>query len=183
MTLPNARPAVLPITLAIVLAAAAPAQAVNHYHADSGGAACHPASGAASAKFTRSNHTLTNINTTDQYVVCSMSIDDIYGEPTRQVGNLTLWFTAGSTGGTPTCSVQTGKHYAGHTQLSSAVTRSVVVAANTGEQLVWNGAELNRLSYHDVVTVSCRVPPGFRIGLLDLTDVDWFPRDGGTIPP
>jgi hypothetical protein len=157
--------------LAFALALAPIARGTTYVRSLSGGAACHPANGGSAAKFIRSNHTLANNNVTAQYVVCEVPLDDISLQ-VRQISGLVIWLTAGSTGGSVTCTAQTGGHLSGHTRVTSSVARSQDIVANGHDLVSWVNPALVRASDADVVTVSCRLPPGFRVGLIQATHVD-----------
>ena len=167
------RPLIPALSAAIAaLCAIAPAHASTQFHEASAGSACHPANGAAAAKFVRSMHTLTNNNTTEQYVVCDLRLDDVSGQPVRQVYLLRLFFTAGATGGTLWCAAQTGSHYYGTTHVTSSAAKSKALTAGDNGEVYWEAFELSRSSQEHLLGFNCKVPPGFRLGLIELIDMD-----------
>ena len=157
------------VATVLVLAAAssAPLHAADHYRDTNGGSACHPANGAAAAKFTRANHYLTNNNATEQYVVCHFPMDDAAGL-VAEMDYLSVHVQATGAGAV-TCVAQTGSYFGGVLTLRANVARSHTFSAAGPMVLTWDGV-LPRLAVHDVLTVNCKLAPGMRIGLIERKD-------------
>lgn len=146
------------------------ADAATYWRNASAGANCHAANGAASDKFTFANNYLTNIGTNDQYVICSLDMDD-NAAGSMHANYIAVSAKAGSTSGTLTCIAQEGRFDNGENIISASQTRSRLVFANYSEVLIWPDG-LPRLLFDDVLTLNCRVPAGFKLGLIRYRAVD-----------
>ena len=151
-----------------LLALAMPAAAANRSHDSSAGGSCHSAS--PTPKFSRNNHYTTNIAATDQYLVCQFQMDDDPTVPATDIKYLELSVVAGASGGTVTCVAQIGALYAGSMHLESSISRSVTLTAGNGGYLNFGANPLIRSVYYNVLTMNCRVPTGFKVGLLEWED-------------
>ena len=152
------------IGAALLALASTPTQAA--YYRDTNAAAmCHPANGAAVAKFTRTSHYLANNATTDQFVVCDFTMDDSSGAPWAQ-GTLRIeaWATAP---GTITCVAQTGRMVNGAVYATATQTRTYTFeAGNAGTSLNWLDG-IARMNNLDVLTLNCKVAPGMKLGVIE----------------
>lgn len=167
MTASTSRLLALASTLLFAAIPSTPAHAVAARNL-SAGAACHPANGAAAAKFTYTNHTIQNIGTTDQYVICNLPMaEDLLSEPVDPQF-LAVSMTAGATGGTVVCVAQIGYHSGGSTTIRSTHARSVTLAAFLNSALSWNeGTAWNRAALFETLTLNCKLPPTVRLGLIE----------------
>jgi hypothetical protein len=155
-------------SLAVSLAASSPAHALRARDTSAGGA-CHPANGAAAGKFTYGNLSLTNVGTVDQYVICHLQMDDdttaLY--PARP-DTLSVAVTAGATPGTVACVAQIGFHANGANYVRSSFSRSVTLAAGNNGWAYWDSTTAwTREFAYETLTLNCKVPPGFRMGLVE----------------
>jgi hypothetical protein len=166
MAVPSLR--LLAVACLAVLVGAGPAHAVR-YRDTSAGGACHPANGAAAGKFTYGNLSLTNLGSVDQYVICHLQMDD---DPTALTPTrpeiLAVAVTAGATPGTVACVGQIGYHANGVNHLRSSISRSLALAAANNGFLLWNsGTPWAREFVYETLTLNCKVPPGFKLGLIE----------------
>ncbi len=137
--------------------------------ASSAGGACQPANGGA-AWFQFSNNYLTNIGTTDKYIVCHFVIDEDLGGmgAVSSIANLSVGTNSGAVGGQAVCSAQTGYHYYSTTSIMGTNVGAITLGANTYGPIQFNEAALPRTATYDVLTLNCRVPGGWKIGLIQL---------------
>ena len=160
---------ILPLAVCVLVAAAigaAPARA-DDYRPTNGGSACHPANGPAAAKFSRTNHYLSNNNTTDQFVVCHLPMNDTGGY-VAEIAHLQVHVQAAGAG-SAVCVAQTGAYSDGQLFVRGGVTRSYTFSAAGFTVLEWFGV-LPRESNNDVLTLNCRLAPGMRLGLIERKD-------------
>jgi hypothetical protein len=155
----------LATTLAATLSTSFPAAASNTFHDASAGVACHPANGALAAKFTYNLNYLTNANTTDAYVLCSLPMDDVNNAPAVLNGLMVDVFLPSPA--TVTCVAQTGSYVSGANQIegSSALTYTSSVT-NLALQFSFETALLTRAGTYRVLTLNCKLPPGAKLGLI-----------------
>jgi len=153
--------------LALASPQSADATGYTYWHHDTtGGMACDPANGGAVAKFVRGNMLLTNNNSTDQYVICHLQMDDLEPYVYVPIG-LRVHFAAAATGGTFTCTVQIGYFINGATNLVTSLTYSKTLAAGAYGSIPWDQYSLTRNNPWDVVTINCKIPPTGKIGSID----------------
>jgi hypothetical protein len=138
----------------------------------SGGGACQPAS-SGSTSFSFNNTYLENRGTTAQYVICHFTQLD-FGDDALSPERLDLYFTAGASSGTPVCVVQMGWHW-GTLHTSAAVARTATIAAGGTDDLTWLSGDLPRTTAAYTLTLNCKVPPGFKLGLIGLREPDPSP--------
>ena len=156
------------IVLLVGLAGSAPALAANYRNA-SAGAACRPANGALSAKFTYNLHYLTNVGSTDAYVICSLVMDDASPSPAPTADLRVDVFTT-TAGTTVTCVAQVGAYYGGAAQITGSSAASVTsVVDSASSQLAWNTTNLQRSGVHLLLVINCKLPPGTKLGLIQYT--------------
>lgn len=158
----------LAVACLAVLFGATPAHALR-YRDTSAGGACHPANGGAANRFTYGNLSLTNIGTVDQYVICHLQMDDDASAltPTRPE-ILAVAVTAGATPGTVVCVGQIGYHANGGNNVRSSISRTTTLPASNNGFLVWNtGTPWVREFVYETLTLNCKVPPGFKLGLIE----------------
>ena len=149
------------------LSASQPA-AATHAHDTSAGGACHAANGAADGKFTYSNNYLTNIGTTDQYVICHLQMDDDDSVPLTHPVYLAVHTVAGATAGTITCVAQEGAFYTGASNtIASSSARSATLDVGLNSNLNWDTNLLTRPAIYYTLTLNCKVPGGFKLGLIE----------------
>jgi hypothetical protein len=155
-------------------ALASPVQAAVFRYTGAGGA-CHPANGASAAKFTRAPHYITNNNTTDQFVVCHLPMDDASSSP-NGIGTVELHVWGANAGTTVACVAQTGGFYFGSVHVRSAASRSHTFAA-PGESwyLEWMAPALQRDGIGDTLALSCKMGPGTRLGLITRAEGEALP--------
>jgi hypothetical protein len=158
--------AVCALTLVAAATGAAPARADDN-RSTNGGSACHPANGAAAAKFSRANHYITNNNTTDQYVICHLPMDDTSGY-VAEIAYLIVHVQAAGAGSV-VCVAQTGSYAEGQLFVRGNVARSYAFSAAGSTALIWSGV-LPRESPNDVLTLNCKLTPGMRLGLIERKD-------------
>ena len=159
-------PAIALLTICVGMVVTPTATAAKFRDTSAGGA-CHAANGAAAAKFSFGNHYLTNNATTDQYVVCHFQMDDEQAELITTPLFLAMTATAGpASGGTVTCLAQVGNYSMGATTITASATRSAPLAAGASTTLDWSGVSWGRTQHYQVMTLNCRLPPGFRMGLI-----------------
>jgi hypothetical protein len=153
------------IAAAGALGASGPA-AATVYSDTSAGGACHPAGGGAASKFTYSNNYLTNIGTTDQYVICHFGMNDTV-TPVTNPSLLYISVAAGGTSGTISCVAQHGSFYLGANHVESSQTRSASMSAGASGTLSFDTSTMTRTQVYNTFTVNCRVPGGFKLALIE----------------
>jgi len=156
--------------MAIAIAAlsgSAPAAAAS-YRDTSAGSACHPMN--PGIAFTYSNNYLTNTTSSNQYVICHFQMNDDGSTATTKPTALDVAFASGATGGTIVCGAQEGGFYSGTNFVTSSNGQNYVMAPNSNHFIIFNTTGLTRSVAWDVLTVSCRVPPGFKMGLIEWTE-------------
>jgi hypothetical protein len=157
-------------SMAIAIAAlsgSAPA-AASSYRDTSAGSACHPVN--PGIAFTYSNNYLTNTTSTNQYVVCHFQMDDDGALAVTKPTNLDIAFTSGATGGTIVCGAQEGSFFNGVNNVTSSNGQNYIMGPSSNHFIIFNTAGLTRSVFYDVLTVTCRVPPGFKMGLIEWTE-------------
>jgi len=167
------------IALALALAAAPQTANANVFLSTNGGAACKPAYGA-STKFNFTEYYALNNSTTDQYVVCSFANFSVGSSSTAQpVKGIYFSFDAGATPGTAVCTVKMGYWMAGaHTASQSS--KSVTVAANSNGVINFSNLDLPRSFEFEALSVNCKVPGGFKLGLIQRTEPEPVSGSGWT---
>ena len=159
------RNALLVSAVMVASVALAPASDAGVFRYTGAGGACHPANGGSVPKFTRGPHHLTNNNTTDQYVVCHFAMDDATSSP-NGLGKVELHIWSANAGATITCVGQTGAYYFGVVHARSTVSRThTFTAPGESHYLEWD-AVLQRESLADTLSISCKMGPGTRLGLI-----------------
>ena len=154
-----------------LLAAPAPARA-EYYLSTNGGGACKPAYGA-SPNFTFTELYAQNIGTADQYVVCNFAnFGKGYDMTTVGVYSLVVNFSAGATAGTPVCVARLG-FWTNAASVASTVVRSVTIQPGQAGEIRYNPGDLNRAYEFQTLSMNCKVPAGFRLGLIQR----WEPDD------
>jgi hypothetical protein len=157
--------ALLATTLVAALSTSPSASASNTFHNASAGVACHPANGAVAAKFTYNLNFLTNGNTTDAYVLCSLPMDDVNNAPAHLDGLMVDVFLPSP--GTVACAAQTGYYGGGLNQIESSTALSYTSSVNNvSHQFSFNTLLLHRDGVPPVLTLNCKLPPGARMGLI-----------------
>lgn len=163
---PQSHRLVLALLVALVVPLSADAQTYYTQNA-SAGAACHPANGGAAARFVRANYTLTNNNTTDQYAVCHLPMQDTPGLTYAPL-SLSIHVGAGNTGGTFVCAAQTGSYTNNNsTVIHSSSAQQATVLAFTNAWLEIDTSKLARSDHKQVLVLNCRLPPGGKLGLIE----------------
>jgi len=141
-----------------------------------GAAACKATSLAGQSAFYVSNFYLWNASSSTQYLTCFMPHWNLqYAVPTAAT---TLDWTAGATGGTVTCTAQSGYYYGGNL-VAQGSTLSMTLSASQSNIQVF--PSLSRAGDADTVNLICRVPPGFKLGLIEQFDPD-PPSGFGWVP-
>ena len=139
--------------------------AATVYRDSSAGAACHAANGALAAKFTFNLNNLTNIGTTDAYVICHLPMDDGVSTPDH-ITALSVDLLAPVPGTTVTCVAQLGAYYDGVNHVYYSSSRSyTTVATNEAVRLEWYD-NIARAQHHHVLTINCKLPPNAKMGLI-----------------
>ena len=156
----------LTATIAAAIGTASPAAAATtSLNYVSAGVACHPASGALAAKFNRNLNYLTNVGTTDAYVVCHFQMAD---SPTlvAAFGGLYVHLQGSAAGSTVTCVAQVGAFFSGTNQINGSVARTHTTSAHNESLVLSWLSGLERDDFADVVTLNCKLPPGMKMGLI-----------------
>ena len=143
------------------------------------GAACQPRYPGARA-FAAGNHSLRNTGDVDQYVVCHFGQMDLGPEP-QSPASLAVHASAGALAGQVICIARTG-YFDGAVQTSAASTRAAQVASGGSTVLSWTAADLPRSSVADALTLECKVPAGFTVGLIELADPEPASGTGWSSP-
>jgi hypothetical protein len=153
--------------LVVVAGLAIPAPiAAKDYRNASAGSACHPANGAMAAKFNYNMHYLTNVGTTDAYVICDLQMDDATSLP-EDATLLAVNLLLPDAGTTVTCIAQAGVFYDGMTSIYKSQSRTWSTGFdNQPVRLEWTGIGLARTHYSQVLTLNCKLPPGAKMGLI-----------------
>jgi hypothetical protein len=154
------------IAAAAALGATGPAAATTNYNDTSSGGACHAAAGSAEPKFTYANNYLTNISTTDQYVVCHFAMNDSSIPSPLQLTDLVVHTASGSTTGTLICVAQYGAYYSGANHVESTQTQNLPLGAGSYGQVNFS-ATFTRTQIYNTFTLNCKVPAGFKLGLIE----------------
>jgi hypothetical protein len=154
-------------TTAIAALAATPPASAMYYHAVSPGMACHAANPGATLIIS-SNHYLTNNNSTAQYVMCYLPIIDAVADG-QQLAYLGVEIST-FTGGTVTCTAQTGAYLAATNMVHASASRTKTMSGSDIGSLHWDAGTLNRSSSSDSLTLNCRMDPGTRLGLISYAD-------------
>jgi len=155
--------------LAAVLAVACitaprPAHAEIYLSTNAGGA-CKPAYGA-SDKFTFTELYAQNIGTTDQYLVCNFANFTIStGQLAAPIDELRVWAGAGATPGTLACTVKMG-YWLGSPVVTSTSTKSAALGISSTGMLDFVSTDLPRDSEYQVLSMNCKLPGGFKLGLI-----------------
>jgi hypothetical protein len=152
----------------VLLALAAPRASATIHRDTSAGGACQAAAGGSTA-FTFGNTYLLNKGTTAQYVIChfaQLDFDNDHQPPER----LDVYFTAGLSADTISCVVQMGYFYNGAVITSAWQTRTATADATTSGALTWLAADLPRTAAAYTLTLNCKVPAGFKLGLIGLRE-------------
>jgi hypothetical protein len=172
---PSARWVSIVAAAVALVVAATPADATI-YRDMSAGSACKAAYAGVSPFVYSATH-LENKGVVDLYVVCQFQHYDIGAAQSPLLVSVAL--TAGTLGGTAVCVVQTG-YYNGTVHNSAVVARGVPLAAGASGQVVWEGADLPRASEADVLTLNCKLPGGFRMGLIEVWEPEPVSGQGWT---
>ena len=154
------------LCVAVLAAAmgASPASAAAYRNA-SAGAACHAANGALASKFTFNLNYLTNIGTTDAYVICSLPMDDASTTPDTII-KLSVSFTVPAALSTVTCVAQAGNYVTTNNIYHSAAESRTTASANQSLTMQWENY-IPRGGVINVVTLNCKLPPGTKMGLIE----------------
>jgi hypothetical protein len=153
--------------LALAFTCFAVPAAAQTYHAYTSGAACQPANGALSPKFTYNLQFLTNTGTSDQTVVCFLPQADAGLTPENLI-YLSVAAYLPAAGTTITCLAQVGYYGEAGNVIDVSVAQSFT--SSTTHQyplLYWDGATLPRASSYEVLALNCKLPPGARIGTIN----------------
>jgi hypothetical protein len=169
------------VIVAGVAASTAPRTAdADIYMSTSAGGSCHPAFGA-STSFRFTSTYAENIGTTDQYLVCSFTNWDVgSAQLGRPIVELRVFFSAGAYAGTISCATQMGSYYAGATHFNSSLTKSTALGAGTSSDLIWSGTDLPRTEEYATLVMNCKLPRGFRLGLLQRFEPEPASGEGWT---
>ena len=152
------------VALAAGMASSSPAFAA--YRNASAGAACHAANGALASKFTFNLNYLTNVGTTDAYVICNLAIDDAIGTPDT-VTRLTVSLVVPTQGATVSCVAQAGAFYNGTNHIIQSLAESDSAdVPNAVVFLSWD-QDLVRGDALNVLTLNCKLPAGTKMGLIE----------------
>ena len=155
--------------LVAALATSAPAAATT-YRDLSAGAVCHPANGALASKFTYNLQYLTNIGTTDAYVICSLETSNT-SNPAGPPALLRFHAQTTNVGSIVTCSAQVGAHFGGISRIYRSSTETYTsVDPDEGFALNWNEVLLDRTISYQLLSVNCKLPPGAKLGLIEFWD-------------
>lgn len=146
------------------------------YRDMSAGGACKAAYAGASPFVYSATH-LENKGVVDLYVVCQFQHYDIGAAQSPLM--VTAALTAGALGGTAVCVVQMG-WYDGTLHNSAVVSRGIALAPGTSGQVTWEGADLPRTSATDVLTLNCKLPGGFKLGLIEVWEPEPVSGQGWT---
>jgi hypothetical protein len=145
--------------------AASPARA-EIYMSTSGGGACKAASSGSTA-FRYTNLTVENIGTTDQYVVCSFTNFTVGTDQSAEAPYfLKVYLGAGAYPGTATCIAQMASWYSGAAHISSSKSNVASLEANGYTAMYWLPEDLARDHETETLVLNCKLPRGFRIGLI-----------------
>jgi hypothetical protein len=142
--------------------------AAQTYRDTSAGGACKAAA-AGSTAITFGNTYLLNKSTVAQYVICHFDMFDLAGSTAQSTSMLKAYFGAGDTAGTPTCVVQIG-FYTQQLYTSDISSGSVTIQPGLSDFIAFGSADMVRDAYYQTLTLNCKVPPGFRMGLIERTD-------------
>ncbi len=130
----------------------------------SAGSACQPANGSA-PWFQFTNNYLINNGTTDKYVVCNFVIDET---STSAITHLAVWTNSGAVGGQAVCSAQTGYRAINTTSIAGTNVGAVTLGGGSSAgRIDFTESSLPRSDGYDVLTLNCRVPGGWKIGLIE----------------
>jgi hypothetical protein len=159
-----------PALLAVVLAASSIPHGratADESHSANGGGACHAANGALAGKFNRTLHYVTNVGTTDAYLVCHLQMDDDDASGAQSPTHFEV-NVSGAPGTSITCIAQLGGYYFGTSQIaaSNGKTLAFTEGATWGE-LAFDHAALGRSFSYIALTLNCKVPLGGRVGLIE----------------
>ena len=161
---------------AVLALAAAPEAKAFVVMPTNGAAACKATNLAGQSAFYVSNLYLWNSSTSNQYLTCFMPTWNLgYGVNTFSTQ---FWWTAGATGGSVTCTAQSG-YYAGSNLVAQGNTQTLTLAANAHSYIDFPA--LSRPSYVYSVNMICNVPPGFKLGVIVPVDND-PPSGYGWVP-
>ncbi len=169
MKMTSAPLGMLAVSAALALGTAVtPGTASAVYRISSGGTACQPANGSA-PWFQFTNNYLINNGTTDKYVVCNFVIDEPGITTIEQIDYLYVNTSSGAVGGQQAvCSAQIGYHASGATTIAGTNIAAITLPAGSAGPIVFNVAALPRPQIYHALTLNCRVPGGWKIGLLEL---------------
>ena len=113
-------------------------------------------------------------------MICHFDMFDIAGSAPQPTSMLKIYFGAGDTVGTPTCVVQVG-FYTQQLYTSDVTARSVTIDPGLSDSIAFDSTDMARDALYKTLTLNCKVPPGFRMGLIERTDpapdsgIGWTP--------
>lgn len=145
----------------LTLGATSEVNAANYTNTNGTGI-CRATSSAGAASFYYNHTYIWNSSASNQYLTCVVTNRR---EPTSTAtqGGYMFW-TAGGTGGTLTCTAQMGSYYFGTNTISSGSTQSVTLAAGASGTITF--PSLARTASWETVNIICNVPPSFKLGLI-----------------
>jgi hypothetical protein len=182
MTRSASRPALLASAAVLALVAgSAPAPAhASIFMSTNGGGACHAAaSGPTSFKFT--NTSVENTGTTDQYLICGFADFTISNaQEALPIDTFKVYFGAGAYPGTVTCVAQMGNWFSGTLNIVSSRSQSRDLAANGIGAFIWQAADLPRSHEYETLLLNCKLPRGFKLGLIQRVEQEPASGNGWT---
>jgi len=153
------------------------------FMATNGGSACKPAYGA-STKFNFTEYYALNNGTTDQYVVCNFnnwSVNPV-DSTALALEMLAVYFNSGATtGGTAVCTVKMG-YWTNGASTESQMVKSIDLTPNSAGSITFTGADLPRKYEFQGLSMNCKVPGGFRLGLIQRFEPEPSPGMGWSAP-
>jgi len=130
----------------------------------SGGSACKPAYGA-STKFVFTELYALNTGTTDQYLVCGFANWALTGPAAKPPNIVAVYVAAGTTSGTAACTIKMAAFF-GTTSVASVLVRSATLQPAESTSLYFNGLDLQRWQDYQILSMNCKLPGGFKLGLI-----------------
>ncbi len=132
-----------------------------------GTGSCKPSTPARAAAFLITNFYTQNNSTTNEYLVCSVPQWLLQNVNTISTD---VYFTGTTAGGTVLCTAQSGYSFGG-VFVGQAHSRTVVMAPGLASGYISFPALLRPQPYY-TVAFTCRIPPGFKLGLIVNVDPD-----------
>ncbi len=127
-----------------------------------GAASCKPSNPARASAFFITNFYTENTSTVNEYLTCSMPQWNVNGYLVGTVATH-VYFSGTAAGGTVLCTAQSGYHY-GSLVVAQANTQTLMLAPGMDGSIQF--PSLSRSQPYYSVAFTCRIPPGFKVGLI-----------------